>query len=88
MPAARPKKESNSATPPSDDSHPKESHSENSKSKRKYVDVVPIFLRAAFYRVLRPSSPRIPPHIISPHSLVFSSCKVALHVILIPLFSE
>ncbi|KAF8073864.1 fungal-specific transcription factor domain-containing protein [Lyophyllum atratum] len=35
MPAARPKKENSSATPPSDDSHPKESHSENSKSKRK-----------------------------------------------------
>ncbi|KAF9013431.1 fungal-specific transcription factor domain-containing protein [Cyathus striatus] len=35
MPAARPKKESNSATPPSDDAHLKESHSENSKSKRK-----------------------------------------------------
>ncbi|KAF8895437.1 fungal-specific transcription factor domain-containing protein [Infundibulicybe gibba] len=32
MPAARPKKESNSATPPSDDNHPKEPHSENSKS--------------------------------------------------------
>ncbi|KAF8158300.1 fungal-specific transcription factor domain-containing protein [Crassisporium funariophilum] len=35
MPAARPKKENNSATPPSDDGHLKESLSENSKSKRK-----------------------------------------------------
>ncbi|KAF8964178.1 fungal-specific transcription factor domain-containing protein [Flammula alnicola] len=32
MPAARPKKENNSATPPSDDGHLKESLSENSKS--------------------------------------------------------
>ncbi|PPR05349.1 hypothetical protein CVT24_007963 [Panaeolus cyanescens] len=36
MPAARPKKENISATPPSDDGHLKESLSENSKSKRKY----------------------------------------------------
>ncbi|KAF9046431.1 fungal-specific transcription factor domain-containing protein [Panaeolus papilionaceus] len=35
MPAARPKKENISATPPSDDGHLKESLSENSKSKRK-----------------------------------------------------
>ncbi|KAF4617490.1 hypothetical protein D9613_006076 [Agrocybe pediades] len=35
MPAARPKKEHISATPPSDDGHLKESSSENSKSKRK-----------------------------------------------------
>ncbi|KAF9454773.1 hypothetical protein P691DRAFT_804132 [Macrolepiota fuliginosa MF-IS2] len=35
MPAARPKKENSSATPPSDDGHLKESQSENSKSKRK-----------------------------------------------------
>ncbi|KXN88182.1 hypothetical protein AN958_07641 [Leucoagaricus sp. SymC.cos] len=35
MPAARPKKENSSATPPSDDGHLKESRSENSKSKRK-----------------------------------------------------
>ncbi|KAF5339013.1 hypothetical protein D9611_008711 [Ephemerocybe angulata] len=35
MPAARPKKENISATPPSDDGHLKDSHAENSKSKRK-----------------------------------------------------
>ncbi|RXW24487.1 hypothetical protein EST38_g1386 [Candolleomyces aberdarensis] len=35
MPAARPKKESVSASPPSDDGHLKDSHAENSKSKRK-----------------------------------------------------
>lgn len=37
MPAARPKKENNSATSPSDDVHLKDSQTENSKSKRKYV---------------------------------------------------
>lgn len=36
MPPARPKKVCNSATPPSDDAR-KESHAENTKSKRKYV---------------------------------------------------
>ena len=46
MPVARPKKESSSATPPSDDGRPKESHAENSKIKRKYVYNAPIFLRA------------------------------------------
>ncbi|KAJ3513575.1 hypothetical protein NLJ89_g2874 [Agrocybe chaxingu] len=35
MPAARPKKENHSTTPPSDDGHLKDSLSENSKSKRK-----------------------------------------------------
>ncbi|KAF9527598.1 fungal-specific transcription factor domain-containing protein [Crepidotus variabilis] len=35
MPAARPKKENHSATPPSDDGLPKDSLSENGKSKRK-----------------------------------------------------
>ncbi|EAU85911.2 hypothetical protein CC1G_02934 [Coprinopsis cinerea okayama7 len=37
MPAARPKKENTSATPPSDDGQHKDSHAENSKSKRKYL---------------------------------------------------
>lgn len=37
MPAARPKKENNSATSQSDDVHLKDPQAENSKSKRKYV---------------------------------------------------
>jgi hypothetical protein len=46
MPATRPKKESGSATPPSDEGHFKGLHAVN-KSKRKYVYVFPIFLRLA-----------------------------------------
>lgn len=60
MPAARPKKENLSATPPSDDGRLKDSHAENGKSKRKYVCECPSFLRRAFISPLHPALPTFP----------------------------
>lgn len=71
MPAARPKKENISATPPSDDGHLKDSHAENSKSKRKYVCKCPTFPRTPSFPLFTPRSPHTP-HILR---LLVSPCR-------------